>query len=220
MVFQFQCPQGHVLQGNETDVGQQSQCPMCGEIFLIPSPLGQSGTEFVEPTVQDQAPIQEQFAIKEEVAVEPEINISVNDPGTPAVPSVADPVVDDAPELLHIDCPNGHELEVPREMLNQDALCPKCEVQFRLRESDSVEYQRKRQVEMETRERRIENAWLNWTIALGIFVVLFLIVIWAMTVLNKKPDTRAQISRRISCAAFLPQAPITPPPGWLAAPQR
>src|SRR3990170_1001976 len=28
------------------------------------------------------------------------------------------------------------------------------------------------------------------------------------------------LSRRISVAAFLPQAPITPPPGWLAAPHR
>lgn len=193
---------------------------MCGEIFLIPSPLGQSGSGFVEPTVQDQAPIQEQFRVQQEVAVEPEVNISVNDPATPAVPDVANPAIDSPPELLHIDCPNGHELEVPREMLNQDALCPKCEVQFRLRESDSVEYQRKKQVEKETRERRIENAWLNWTIALGIFVVLFLIVIWALTVMNKKPDASAQMSRRISCAAFLPQAPITPPPGWLAAPHR
>ena len=38
--------------------------------------------------------------------------------------------------MMHIDCPNGHEMEVPREMLNQDALCPKCDVQFRLREKD------------------------------------------------------------------------------------
>jgi hypothetical protein len=27
-------------------------------------------------------------------------------------------------------------------------------------------------------------------------------------------------SRKISSAAFFPQAPRTPPPGWLAAPQR
>ena len=30
----------------------------------------------------------------------------------------------------------------------------------------------------------------------------------------------AQLSRRISSAALRPQTPITPPPGWLAAPQR
>ena len=220
MVFQFQCPQGHVLQGNESDVGQQSQCPMCGEAFLIPSPLGQSGTEFVEPTVQDQASIGEQLTVQEETAVEPAIDVSVKDPDVPAVPDVAGPVIDAPPELLHIDCPNGHELEVPRDMLDQDALCPKCDVQFRLRETDSVEYQRKKEVEKETRERRVENAWLNWTIALGIIVLLFFVTLWAMTVMSKKTVARDQMSRRISCAAFLPQAPMTPPPGWLAAPQR
>jgi len=220
MVFQFQCPQGHVLQGNEADVGQQSQCPTCGEAFLIPSPLGQSGLDFVEPTVQDQAAIGDQVVIEEEVAVETEMDVSVKDPDVPAVTDVVNPVIDAPPELLHIDCPNGHELEVPRDMLEQDALCPKCDVQFRLRETDSVEYQRKKKVEMETRERRVENAWLNWTIALGIVVVLFFVTLWAMTLMNKKTVARDQMSRRISCAAFLPQAPMTPPPGWLAAPHR
>ena len=220
MVFQFKCPQGHTLQGNESDVGQQSQCPTCGEAFLIPSPLGQSGMGFVEPTVQDQAAIRDQIVIEEEVAAETEIDVSVKDPDVPAVADIVNPVIDAPPELLHIDCPNGHELEVPREMLDQDALCPKCDVQFRLRETDSVEYQRKKQVEMETRERRVGNAWLNWTIALGIIVVLFFVALWAMTVMSKKTVARDQMSRRISCAAFLPQAPMTPPPGWLAAPHR
>ncbi len=31
---------------------------------------------------------------------------------------------------------------------------------------------------------------------------------------------QTNLSRKISIAAFLPQAPMTPPPGWLAAPQR
>ncbi len=193
---------------------------MCGEAFLIPSPLGQSGMDFVEPTVQDQAAIGDQVAIEEEVAVETEMDVSVKDPDVPAMTDGAGPVIDAPPDLLHIDCPNGHELEVPREMLDQDALCPQCEVQFRLRETDSVEYQRKKQVEMETRERRVGNAWLNWTIALGIIVVLFFVTLWAMTVMGKKTVARDQMSRRISCAAFLPQAPMTPPPGWLAAPHR
>ena len=37
--------------------------------------------------------------------------------------------------------------------------------------------------------------------------------------LANRPNYHA-LSRRISVAAFLPQAPITPPPGWLAAPHR
>lgn len=36
MPFQFYCPQGHVLQGDESQVGQPCQCPYCGSSFLIP----------------------------------------------------------------------------------------------------------------------------------------------------------------------------------------
>ena len=36
MAFQFCCPQGHVLQGETSQVGQLFQCPMCGVSFLIP----------------------------------------------------------------------------------------------------------------------------------------------------------------------------------------
>ena len=37
-MFQFCCPQGHVLQGELSQVGQLVQCPMCGSSFLIPPP--------------------------------------------------------------------------------------------------------------------------------------------------------------------------------------
>ncbi len=38
MSFQFCCPQGHVLQGDPSQVGQLFQCPMCGSSFMIPPP--------------------------------------------------------------------------------------------------------------------------------------------------------------------------------------
>jgi hypothetical protein len=38
MSFQFCCPQGHVLQGDPSQVGQLFQCPICGSNFLIPPP--------------------------------------------------------------------------------------------------------------------------------------------------------------------------------------
>ena len=36
MSFHFCCPQGQVLQGELSQVGKLSQCPMCGSSFLIP----------------------------------------------------------------------------------------------------------------------------------------------------------------------------------------
>ncbi len=44
MSFQFRCPQGHVLQGDHSQVGQLCQCPMCGSSFLIPPPTMDPGT--------------------------------------------------------------------------------------------------------------------------------------------------------------------------------
>jgi hypothetical protein len=36
MPFQFYCPQGHLLEGHESQMGQQGQCPMCGAMFMFP----------------------------------------------------------------------------------------------------------------------------------------------------------------------------------------
>ena len=36
MPFQFMCPQGHLLEGSESQMGQQSQCPLCGTAFIVP----------------------------------------------------------------------------------------------------------------------------------------------------------------------------------------
>jgi hypothetical protein len=37
MTFQFLCPQGHLLQGEEAHMGLQCQCPQCGVAFIIPT---------------------------------------------------------------------------------------------------------------------------------------------------------------------------------------
>lgn len=73
---------------------------------------------------------------------------------------------------MHIACPNGHELETPREMLGQDVLCPHCNVQFRLREKDSVEYKRRKAQEIERRDRKAGQMWLNWAIVAAVLVVI------------------------------------------------
>lgn len=35
--FQFCCPQGHSLEGDPAHAGMQTQCPICGGMFIIPS---------------------------------------------------------------------------------------------------------------------------------------------------------------------------------------
>jgi uncharacterized membrane protein YvbJ len=66
-------------------------------------------------------------------------------------------------------------LETPEEMLGQEVMCPHCNTQFQLRESDSVEYKRKRDIERERRERKVGNAWFNWAIVCAVLVIIGLI---------------------------------------------
>ena len=80
-------------------------------------------------------------------------------------------------EFLHIRCPNGHELEVPTEMLEQEALCPTCQVQFRLRAKDSVEHKRRQQEAYERRQYKLGQAWLNWSVGIAVVVVLGLLTL-------------------------------------------
>ena len=83
--------------------------------------------------------------------------------------------------VLHIHCPNGHQLETPREMLAQEAMCPHCGVQFELKESQSVEAKSKREKELDRQWNRIGNRWLTWSITVVIIVVLTLFVLIVTT---------------------------------------
>lgn len=147
MAFQFMCPRGHLLEGDESQAGQQCRCPQCGMVFIIPTPAPAAAA------VQD-------ASLPEE---------SPGFPGFGGGGATAEP---EEPRLLHIPCPNGHELETPEDMLGQDVLCPHCSVQFKLRERDSIEFRRKREAELERIHRRQAKNWMNWAIALGVIVVL------------------------------------------------
>lgn len=138
MTFQFQCPQGHLLEGDESQAHEQAHCPRCGMMFVVPAPstLSQGG------------------------GAAPVSTVGATSSGPP--------------KILHVPCPNGHVLDSPIEMLGQDVLCPHCEVQFHLREEDSLEYKRQQQL---AQERAIELAefevgkmWLKWAIAVCVLV--------------------------------------------------
>ncbi|NUQ66523.1 MAG: hypothetical protein HUU20_29015 [Pirellulales bacterium] len=84
------------------------------------------------------------------------------------------------PSVVHLLCPSGHELETPREMLGQDALCPYCQAQFLLRYEDSLEYRRQKAEERAQREEAIAKAWMKWSIAAAIIVVVAVVVMIVM----------------------------------------
>ena len=88
------------------------------------------------------------------------------------------------PELLHIPCPNGHVLETPVDMLDQEVLCPQCQAQFLLRRVDSVEYKKKQEEDERIRLAKLGNAWLNWAIVAAVLIGLGLAGLIIMSMMN------------------------------------
>lgn len=171
MAFQFQCPQGHLLEVDESQVGQQCQCPMCGVTFVIPAPPGASPFG-VSP-----------YSPAPSFAPAPAVE-APSFPFAPASGAAAgfDPFSQPAePRFLHIPCPQGHELEVPLEMVGQDVLCPHCQTQFRLRDKDSVEHQQKRRQEMELKDYKTGQLWMTWAVVIAVVVLIGLAVMIGMS---------------------------------------
>lgn len=192
MAFQFQCPQGHLLEAEETDGGKTCQCPYCGLTLAIPLPAGIPSPPMVPPPPQVPAaplPPVPPPPIAVPPVAPPEPPPIVGHQRRPTLDATDEELsfgeskstettvldIREKEELFHIPCPNGHELEVPREMLDETALCPHCNAQFKLQERSSVEYQRKKVIREEQKERHVSNAWLYWIVGISVVVVIFLL---------------------------------------------
>ena len=188
MSFQFLCPQGHLLEGEEAHMGMQCQCPQCGTVFIIPTMqrgADASVDEMIAPF--DRTEISESWGGGPTIAETPPIPppspalhtpTVANDESALNVSELVDSDLSKAAEresLLHIPCPNGHELEVPLNMIGHRALCPHCRVEFRLRRDKSVEYLRQQEVI----DRRRARFWFQLSIVVASFVG---VVILAMLV--------------------------------------
>ena len=166
MAFQFQCPQGHLLEAEEVDAGKTCQCPYCGLTLAIPISAATSPATppAVMPTSSSATPALPSVPAGVASELPPVVGHRRHSPQDASLQDVnsmeeksfkvtaAD--VTEEEELFHILCPNGHELEVPQEMLDQTALCPHCNSRFRLRERDSVEYKKKKVVAVPTSENK------------------------------------------------------------------
>jgi hypothetical protein len=178
--FQFQCPRGHLLEADQSQIGTRLRCPKCKILLLVPPmvaapPVSGPPTKSAEPTLSDDEPTIEMGALKKDSEPLPQIQIDVMSKPRPkpadpeAVRSLAEP------ELWHIPCPKGHLLETPREMLGQEAECPFCHARFRLRREKSVEHQRRKAEDEAIRESRLGTAWLRRAIVAAVLVVLALV---------------------------------------------
>ena len=203
MTFQFKCPQGCLLEGDSSQAGQQIACPVCGVQFIIPAPpstpaipawpgphgAGPGGSpSATSPVVSPSSPTPAAPALTPPTVTPPASSPDVPPPtqisGGPRMPAAtqapqfpAPGTAPAEPQMLHIPCPNGHELETPPDMIGQEVLCPHCGVQFRLREKDSLEHKRRRAAEQERKMRRLSNAWFNWSVVVAVLVAIGLIIL-------------------------------------------
>jgi hypothetical protein len=109
----------------------------------------------------------------------------VGAPATPVPEPAPEPEKPAEPELLHIPCPNGHELEVPPEMLDTEVLCPHCNAQFHLRAKDSIEHRKRREQAEALREAQTNKFWYQFSIGVVIVVALLLMTLIIMSMLPK-----------------------------------
>jgi len=170
MSFHFQCPNGHLLEADESQCGQTCACPHCSVSLVIPA----------APDSPAPAPnvVTPPAAPEETAATTPDIypEFNIGDVGRTTQSVAINPEDDDAEQLLHIPCPNGHVLDTPLDMLGEDVLCPHCDAQFRLLERNSVEYKRRQELDERRKEARANKFWLNFAIIAAIIFVFGIIL--------------------------------------------
>ncbi len=182
MTFQFLCPQGHLLQGEESHMGMQCQCPQCGVNFIIPTVQRAQQSHAVETGAAPQVPQIDLPPLDQDDGMSDAAAASGGLDALEAAP-IDTKDLDDAvgaETLLHIPCPNGHELEVPLDMVGQRAMCPHCNVEFRLRQEKSTEYIR----QQELIDRKRAEFWFRLAIIAAGVVGAVLLVMFLATMLS------------------------------------
>lgn len=202
MVFQFYCPDGHLLQGEESQAGATIACPVCKMEFIIPQPAPKPPEISAVPP-----PPKAPSNSPQEPSPEPPLgndlfSSAAGFPGqTPSnnpldfmgtrkefvigqsdytaakfvAPKTATTVVN-----LHIPCPGGHILQVTRDLLGEEAICPQCQREFTLRYEKSLEYQKEKTQRETLQAAKFAKTWLTWAVAAAVGVlVLILILIYS-----------------------------------------
>lgn len=162
-------------------MGMQCQCPQCGVAFIIPTIERSSASYGVQSGASPQSPQIELAPLEDDPLMEPRgaapspgrleaLDVGELDTGELDAAAAGE-------ALLHIPCPNGHELEVPLDMLNSRVMCPHCQVEFRLKREKSVEYIR----QQEAIDRKRAEFWFKLSIAAAAVVGVVLVIMFLAT---------------------------------------
>lgn len=79
-----------------------------------------------------------------------------------------------------IPCPNGHLFRAPDSWMGRNMVCPKCNEQFALYASDSIEKLEERRLRQEAAEAKIAKVWLArsiWALILCVGFIASLVML-------------------------------------------
>lgn len=198
MSFQFMCPQGHLLEGQPSQMGQQVQCPLCGTLMIVPvvtpqtgapmpaeQPMPGQGWSTAYPGAAPAPYTAVPYVAPEAAAPAAEPMPQVQEPAPPAEPEPPPPPKEpEEPQTVRILCPNGHELHTPVDMIGMQAACPECKAEFLLRYEDSLEYIEKKKAERKKRDEAFNEAALKWSIVAAVLVFVALLTMMILASLD------------------------------------
>jgi ribosomal protein S27E len=156
-----------LLEAAEEHGGQQSQCPYCSSLFVIPGgPVAAAELDAAPaadaPATTEELPRIATGGIPSDSGAAEEAGAAVD---TPEESSAAEPP---AERVVHIMCPNGHAIETQWSELGHDASCSICGAVVTLRFRDSCEYKE----EQARREEALGRKALQWAIIAAAVVAL------------------------------------------------
>lgn len=195
MNFQFCCPNNHLLQGDDTQAGSVITCPVCQVKFIIPSPAPQSpvaspsaGHEAFPPGGEGTSPFSpsrfptDMFPGQNSPSENPldfrrnsqPFTVGSGEYGSTRqfAPKTASTVTH-----LHIPCPNGHIMEITRDFLGEEVVCPQCSRDFVLRFENTLEYRKERDAKETVIATKYAQRWLQFAIALAVAIFLMVIIL-------------------------------------------
>ena len=206
MPFQFYCPNGHLLQANENQIGQTCVCPHCQVEIIIPAPAGYTpaspATPPDAPTTQPPVSAFTGFNPQGQTAPSPldsvnfqkkkkNFNFGASQAAAQEAENAAlkpaqkmnigDP---DEDARLHCLCPTGHPLEINRDMIGQKAMCPYCQKTFVITLERTVEYINKKKRAEELEDKKMAKFWFQWAIVAIVLAVIFIVVMIVLSVSN------------------------------------
>ncbi|MBX9788805.1 MAG: hypothetical protein K2Y37_07800 [Pirellulales bacterium] len=187
MAIQFRCPceQAKLLEADESLVGQAIQCPYCEMQFLVPAPAPVAPAQQPRGTRSSAGGTGQSLpkhggSSRSSAAWEGSPRQAGTLPEAPSAPAITTGTPQllpgEMPGVVHLACPSGHELEVPRELLGTDIACPVCGVEFRLRREDTDEYRAEKHAERERKEQQFGRKMMNFSIVVAVLVVLAILI--------------------------------------------